>query len=154
MKTTKLFFMAALALMTAACSNDDNDLTQQPAKAEGIPFTATNSIGESGTTRALSESGSTLVATWATGEKVALIYMVGSTPTKTDAEVTKQADGTATICATLASGATNGSDVTIIYPSTAADGTTGNVKAGLLQLRTARWPLLLRTMMCAKEQAS
>ena len=31
MKTTKFFFMAALALMTAACSNDDNDLTQQPA---------------------------------------------------------------------------------------------------------------------------
>ena len=132
MKTTKFFFMAALALMTAACSNDDNDLTQQPAKAEGIPFTATISLDQSATTRALTENGTTIEATWATGEKVALIYMVGSTPTKTDAEVTKQADGTATISATLASGATNGSDVTIIYPSTAADGTTGNVLANLL----------------------
>lgn len=55
-----------------------------------------------------------------------------STPTKTDAEVTKQADGTATISATLASGATNGSDLTIIYPATAADGTTGKVLANLL----------------------
>ena len=135
MKTTKIFFMAALALMTAACSNDDNDIqtpAEQPAKSEGIPFTATISMGESASTRALTENGTTIEATWATGEKVALIYTVGSTPTKTDAEVTKQADGTATISATLASGATNGSDVTIIYPSTAADGTTGNVLANLL----------------------
>ena len=137
MKTTKLFFMAALALMTAACSNSDNDIltpAEQPAKSEGIPFTATISIGESASTRALDEDtgNKKIVATWETGEKVALIYMVGSTPTKTDAEVTKQADGTATISATLASGATNGSAVTIIYPSDAADGTTGNVKSNLL----------------------
>jgi hypothetical protein len=137
MKATKIIMMAALALMTAACSNDDNDIqtpAEQPAKAVGIPFTATISMGESASTRALAEDNvnNKIVATWATGEKVALIYMVGSTPTKTDAEVTKQADGTATISATLASGATNGSDVTIIYPSTAADGTTGNVKANLL----------------------
>ena len=35
--------MAALALMTVACSNDDNDIqtpAEQPAKSEGIPFTA------------------------------------------------------------------------------------------------------------------
>lgn len=135
MKTTKIFFMAALALMTAACSNDDNDIqtpAEQPAKAQGIPFTATISMGESASTRALTENGTTIEATWATGEKVALIYTVGSTPTKTDAEVTKQADGTATISATLETGATNGSDVTIIYPATAADGTTGKVLANLL----------------------
>ena len=136
MQTTKIFLMAALALMTAACSNDDNDIqtpAEQPAKAQGIPFTATISMGESASTRALVEDNvnNKIVATWATGEKVALIYDAGSTPTKTDAEVTKQADGTATISATLASGATNGSDVTIIYPATAADGTTGNVLANL-----------------------
>lgn len=137
MQTTKIFLMAALALMTAACSNDDNDIqtpAEQPAKSEGIPFTATISMGESASTRALTEDNvnNKIVATWATGEKVALIYDVSGTPTKTDAEVTKQADGTATISATLASGATNGSDVTIIYPATAADGTTGNVLANLL----------------------
>ena len=134
MQTTKIFLMAALALMTIACSNDDNELTpsEQPAKAQGIPFTATISMGESASTRALTENGTTIVATWATGEKVALIYDAGGTPTKTDAEVTKQTDGTATISATLASGATNGSAVTIIYPSDAADGTTGNVKSDWL----------------------
>ena len=137
MQTTKIFLMAALALMTAACSNDDTNIltpAEQPAKAEGIPFTATISMGESASTRALTEDteNKKIVATWATGEKVALIYDAGGTPTKTDAEVTKQADGTATISATLASGATNGSDVTIIYPATAADGTTGKVLANLL----------------------
>ena len=137
MQTTKIFLMAALALMTVACSNDDNDIqtpAEQPAKSEGIPFTATISMGESASTRALVEDNvnNKIVATWATGEKVALIYMVGSTPTKTDAEVTKQTDGTATISATLESGATNGSAVTIIYPSDAADGTTGNVKSDWL----------------------
>lgn len=136
MQTTKIFLMAALALMIVACSNDDTNIltpVEQPAKSEGIPFTATISMGESASTRALAENGSGgLTATWATGEKVALIYTVGSTPTKTDAEVTKQADGTATISATLETGATNGSDVTIIYPATAADGTTGKVLANLL----------------------
>ena len=115
----KILTIAALALMLSACSNEDNDIqtpVEQPAKSELTEDATNNQI----------------VPTWATGEKVALIYTVGSTPTKTDAEVTKQADGTATISATLASGATNGSDVTIIYPSTAADGTTGNVKANLL----------------------
>ena len=125
--------MAALALMTAACSNDDNELpTQQPQKAEGIPFTATISIDNGTTTRALAENGTTIEATWADGETVALIYDAGGTPAKTEAEVTKQTDGTATISANLEAGATNGSDVTIIYPATAADGTTGNVKADLL----------------------
>ena len=125
--------MAALALMTAACSNDDNELpTQQPQKAEGIPFTATISIDNGTTTRALAENGTTIEATWADGETVALIYDAGGTPAKTEAEVTKQTDGTATISATLEAGATDGSDVTIIYPATAADGTTGNVKADLL----------------------
>ena len=135
MKTTKFFLMAALALTFAACSNDDNDIqtsAQQPQKAEGIPFTATISIGESASTRALTEIGTTIEATWADDEEVALIYDAGGTPTKTDATVTKQTDGTATISATLASGATDGSDVTIIYPATAADGTTGNVKANVL----------------------
>ena len=125
--------MAALALMTAACSNDDNELpTQQPQKAEGIPFTATISIDNGTTTRALAENGTTIEATWADGETVALIYDAGGTPAKTEAEVTKQTDGTATISATLEAGATDGSDVTIIYPASAADGTTGDVKADLL----------------------
>ena len=128
MKTTKLFFMAALALMTAACSNDDNDIAQQPAKAEGIPFTATISIGgDKASNRALSESGSTLVATWAVNDEVALIHN-GVIDKVTVASVS---GGVATISGTITSD-TDGASVTVIYPYDAADGTTGNVKAGLL----------------------
>jgi len=132
MKTTKLFFMAALALMTAACSNDDNDLTQQPAKAEGIPFTATISLDQSATTRALTENGTTIEATWATGEKVALIYTVSATTYVKEAEVTPQGDGTATISTTLEGSPADDTDVTIVYPASAVDGTTKDVKTNLL----------------------
>ncbi|MBP5506796.1 MAG: hypothetical protein J6Y23_02975 [Prevotella sp.] len=129
--------MAALALMTVACSNDDNDIqtpAEQPAKSEGIPFTATISIGESASTRALDEDtgNKKIVATWETGEKVALIYTAGSTPAITNATVTKQTDGTATISTELEAGATNGSDVTIIYPAIVVDPTTRDVVANLL----------------------
>ena len=131
MKTTKLFFMAALALMTAACSNSDNDIltpAEQPAKAQGIPFTATISIGESASTRALAENGSGgLTATWAENDEVALIHN-GVIDKVTVASVS---GGVATISGTITSD-TDGASVTVIYPYDAADGTTGNVKAGLL----------------------
>ena len=132
MKTTKFFFMAALALMMTACSNDDNDLTQQPAKAEGIPFTATISLDQSATTRALTENGTTIEATWATGEKVALIYTVSATTYVKEAEVTPQGDGTATISTTLEGSPADDTDVTIVYPASAVDGTTKDVKTNLL----------------------
>lgn len=128
MKTTKLFFMAALALMTAACSNDDNDLTQQPAKAEGIPFTATISMGESASTRALTENGTKIEATWAVDDKVALIH----NGVKDEMTVSAVNAGVATITGTITGSPSGGDAVTIIYPSDAADGTTGNVKSDWL----------------------
>jgi hypothetical protein len=128
MKTKKYFFMAALAILMTACSSDDNELTQQPAKAEGIPFTATISIGESASTRALAENGSGgLTATWAENDEVALIHN-GVIDKVTVASVS---GGVATISGTITSD-TDGASVTVIYPYDAADGTTGNVKAGLL----------------------
>ena len=138
MQTTKIFLMAALALMTAACSNNDNDIltpAEQPAKSEGIPFTATISMGESASTRALTENGTTIEATWATGEKVALIYTVGSTTYLKEAEVTPQAGGTATISTTLDGSPADDTDVTIVYPVSAVDVTTKDVKTGLLDLQ-------------------
>lgn len=134
MKTIKYLTMAALALMMTACSSDDNDIVtpDQPVKAEGIPFTATITVDNGATTRALAESGTTIEATWADNEQVALIYTVGSTAYKTDASVKAQGDGTATISATLQTGVATGDDVTIIYPASAADGTTGNVISNLL----------------------
>ena len=132
MRTTKIFLMAALALTFAACSNDDNEILapEQPApQAEGIPFTATISIGESAATRALSESGSDLVASWAVGEKVALIH----NGVNDEMEVESVSGGVATISGTLKVFPSDGDDVTVIYPSSAAaDDATGNVKPDLL----------------------
>ncbi len=127
--------MAALALMTIACSNDDNDIqtpAEQPAKSEGIPFTATISMGESASTRALTENGTTIEATWATGEKVALIYTVSATTYLKEAEVTPQGDGTATISTTLEGSPVDDTDVTIVYPYSAVDESTKDVKTNLL----------------------
>ena len=120
--------MAALALMTAACSSDDNELAQQSQKAEGIPFSATIIVDNGATTRAITESGTTLVTSWAENEKVALIHNGVSD----EMTVRSVSGGVATITGTITGSPSGNDDVTIIYPSTAADGTTGNVKSDWL----------------------
>ena len=131
MKTTKLFFMAALALTFAACSNDDNDFenpAQQPAEAQGIPFTATISMGgDKATTRALSENSSGLTATWTVDEEVALIHN-GIIDKVTVASVS---GNDATISGTITTDA-DGAAVTVIFPYSAVDLDTKDVKADLL----------------------
>jgi hypothetical protein len=129
--------MAALGLTLAACSKDDDGQTPQPAEQQpteqttgrGIPFTATISIGEGGMTRALADGGTTLTATWAEGEKVALIHN-GVSDEMTVASVS---GGKATITGKITVSPTGSNDVTIIYPATAAKGTTGEVKGNLLK---------------------
>lgn len=122
--------IAAMALMISACSSSDMEETvQQPNnKAEGIPFTATIRVGESATTRALTEDGSTIVPSWAEGDKVALIH--GSI--NDEMTVSSVSNGVATITGNITGSSADGDAVTIIYPSSAADGATGNVKADLL----------------------
>ena len=120
--------MAALALMTAACSNDDNEFAQQPQQADGIPFTATISIDNGATTRAITENGTTLETSWAAGEKVALIH----NGVKDEMTVSSVSGGVATITGSITGSPSGNDDVTIIYPSSAADGTTGNIKSDLL----------------------
>ena len=124
--------MAALALAFAACSNDDNDFenpAQQPAEAQGIPFTATISMGgDKATTRALEPKVSGgLTATWAEGEEVALIHN-GIIDKVTVASVS---GNDATISGTITTDA-DGADVTVIFPYSAVDLVTKDVKAGLL----------------------
>ncbi len=131
--------MAAVALTLAACSKDDDGLTPQPAEQQpteqttgrGIPFTATISIGEGGTTRALelADGGTTLTATWAEGEKVALIHNGVSD----EMEVASVSGGKATITGDITGSPSDGDAVTIIYPATAAKGATGKVKGNLLK---------------------
>ena len=132
----KLFFMAALALMTAACSNDDNDLTtQQPQKARGITITAQlapKTIGT--TTRAVSEGTNKIVSEWAENEHIAILYTVGSTKKVADAEITAvDGSGAATITFTVDGGTTNDTPCTLVYPLSAAkDDHTGVKDAATL----------------------
>lgn len=131
MKISKLFSLAALALITTACS-DQIEQVQQPRNTEGIPFTATISTEGHAATRLLAESETSITATWATGEKVALIYTVGTTTYLEEATVTPQTDGTATISTTLEGSPVDDTDVTIVYPASAVDKSTKDVKPGLL----------------------
>ena len=130
MKTTKLFFMAALALMTAACSNDDNDLTTpQPQKAEGITITAQLAPKTDGaTTRAVSDGGTKIVAEWAENEHIAILYEVGGTKKVADATITNVTGGVATISFTVDGATTDGTDCTLVYPLSAAKDDLSGVK--------------------------
>ena len=125
MKITKFFLMAALALTFAACSNDDNDFqnSPQPAKAEGITITATLAPKTGGAdTRALTPGDNTIVASWAEGEKIAILYEKGGTNYEADAEI-KSVDqsGAATIEFSVESGTADGTACKLIYPSTAVN---------------------------------
>jgi hypothetical protein len=123
----KVMGFVALALALVACNK--NEISLEPAdKADGIPFSATVSMGNGLDTKALAESGTDLVATWAKGEKVALVHNGVSD----EMTVSSVSAGTATITGTITGSPSNGDPVTIIYPSTASDGTTGNVRSNLL----------------------
>ena len=131
----KLFFMAALALMTAACSNDDNDLTtHQPQKAEGITITAQLAPKTNGAaTRAVSEGtgakANTIVASWVVDEHIAILYEVSSTKYVADATITAvDGDGKATITFTVESGTANNTPCTLVYPLSAAKDDHSGVK--------------------------
>ena len=137
MKTTKLFFMAALALMTAACSNDDNDLmTQQPQKAEGITITAQLAPKTNGaTTRAVSDGGNKILADWAVNEHIAVLYEVSGTKYAADATITAVDDDdlSATIQFTVEEGTPDNTPCTLVYPYSAAkDDHTGVKDAATL----------------------
>ena len=140
MKTTKLFFMAALALMTAACSNDDNDLTtQQPQKAKGITITAQLAPKTGGAdTRAVSDGDNKIVAEWAENEHLAVLYEVSSTKYVADATITAvDGSGTATITFTVEAGTPDNTTCTLVYPAKLTDGTTTVYKDDLSGVKDA-----------------
>ena len=124
MKTTKLFFMAALALMTAACSNDDNDFAQQPAEqaANGeITITATVSSDEGATTRALSIDGSNIASTWETTDEFAILFNDGSKNVKRTATVQSINGSNVTITFTIPESLASNTACQIVYPASAAN---------------------------------
>ena len=119
----KVFGIAAMLLALSACNKIESE-----NKAEGIPFTATISLSANEVTKALAESGSTLEATWAVGEKVALIHN-GKCD---EMEVESVNAGSATITGTITGSPSDGDAVTIIYPYSAVDLAYGTVKSNLL----------------------
>ena len=123
----KVFGIAALLLALAACNKIETNV-QPVENNEGIPFSATISVGNNATTKALAESGSTIVATWAVDETVALIH----NGVKDEMTVSAVNEGVATITGTITGSPSDGDAVTVIYPASAADGTTGKIKANLL----------------------
>ena len=116
-----------MLLALAACNKIETNV-QPVENNEGIPFSATISVGNNATTKALAESGSTIVATWAVDETVALIH----NGVKDEMTVSAVNEGVATITGIITGSPSDGDAVTVIYPASAADGTTGNVKADLL----------------------
>jgi len=128
--TMKSFFMAALALMTVACSsNDDNNFAQQPKTGEGITITS-QLAPKSGNaaTRALVDNSSYIEAKWAVDEHLAILYEVSGTKYAADARITA-VDGTtgaATIEFTVNGSTADNTPCTLIYPLSAAkDDNTG-----------------------------
>ena len=120
MKTTKLFFMAALALMTAACSNNDNDIltpAEQPA-SNMVTITAKLAPKSSVSgTRKLTDQSTSIKAEWAATETMKIISANGKEATATVNSV--DGSGTATISFTIDAAAV-GQNCTIIYPASAA----------------------------------
>ena len=129
--------MAALALMTAACSNSDNDIltpAEQPAKAQGITITAklAPKSSVSGTRKVTEGTGAqagTIVAEWETHEHIAILYEVSGTKYNADATIEGvDANGVATISFTVASSTPDNTECTLVYPKTAAKADYTGVK--------------------------
>ena len=119
MKTLKLFSMAALALVMAACSSEDNEI-QQPAEQGKMHFTATIAAPNSGATirTTVTKDGDNYNVAWKEGDKIALVYEVSGNRYKDEATVTAvDGSGNATISGTLSVSVAGGEDVTLVYPS-------------------------------------
>lgn len=122
----KLCGFIAMALCVVAC----NKINEKNVQPEGMPFSATIRIDDGAVTKALSEDGTTLVASWAAGEKVGLVHGVVDEMT-----VTPNGDGTATISGTITNSPADGAPVTIVYPASAAQAYGSGIKPDLLKVQ-------------------
>lgn len=140
MKTTKIFMMAALALMMTACSNDDNDQTAPKPNADGeITVTAKINVNDgSALTRAVADNGTTITSGLAVDEEIAVLFSDGTDNLKRTATVKSIAAGTATIEFTIPLTLVNNTACTLVYPATAAkaDNTDVDTYANLLSAQT------------------
>lgn len=137
MKTLKLFSMAALALVMAACSSEDNEI-QQPAEQGKMHFTATLAAPNSGATNRTTATAGTgddagkFLVTWAVDDKIALVYEdANGDRQKVEANVDAVNAGVATISATLPTAVKNGTSVTLVYPYAILDESDGADQDGM-----------------------
>lgn len=118
-----LLLMAG-ALLTTACSNEDEAIDNNEAKT--VTFTATLAPKGGATTRAITvnnqgTANETLTTTWAVGEQIEIKYYSAAGARQTTATVTdvNTTTGAATITATLDS-PLDGGDIHFLYPATMA----------------------------------
>ena len=133
MKTLKLFSMAALALVMAACSSEDNEI-QQPAQQGPITFTATLAAPNSGATNRTTATadGSNYNVAWAVDDKIALVYEdANGDRQKVEANVDAVDASVATISATLPTAVNNDATVTLVYPYAILDESDGAEQDGM-----------------------
>ena len=119
MKTFRLFSMAALALVMAACSSEDNEILQNTQQPGTMHFTATIAApsGDATTRTAYTEEGTTINVKWEVGDKIALVHngVVDEAEVKTVDDVT----GKATIEADFTGSPKDNDDVYLAYPADA-----------------------------------
>ena len=125
MKTFRLFSIAALALVMAACSIDDNEILQQPEQQQGkMHFTATIAAPNNGATTRTTVTPGTgddagkYFVTWNTTDQIALIYEDTNGDRQLDVATVTDVDGSgnATISATLSGPVDVSTAVTLVYP--------------------------------------
>ena len=136
MKTFRLFSMAALALMMAACSNEDSALENAaPAQQQGaMKFTATLAAPGSGATTRTTytevtegdDAGKIKVA-WKAGDQIYL-YDLDNGAECTATVGTPAASGSATISGTFDYDVEAGENITATYPASAANDDFINAK--------------------------
>ena len=120
MKTFRLFSMAAVALLMAACSNSDDFDVQKPAETAGVfHFEATIAApnADASTRTVYTENGTTINVKWKVGDKIALVHngVVDEAEVKTVDDVT----GKATIEADINGSPSDDDDVYLAYPADA-----------------------------------
>lgn len=120
MKTMKLFSMAAVALLMAACSNSDDFDVQKPAETAGVyHFEATIAApnADASMRTVYTEEGTTINVKWKVGDQIALVHNgeVDVAEVKTVDNVT----GNATIEADINGSPKDNDDVYLAYPANA-----------------------------------
>lgn len=130
MKTINNLIIAAMVLITIACSNDENDFTQLPIEKtinNEIIITATLNTKDNAITRAIADEGSIITSNLAVGEEIAVLFNDGNSNLKRLAIVKSVDAGKVTIQFTIPTTLATNTACTLVYPATAINTFNNNV---------------------------